>query len=139
MQHFSVELQLRIDWSDLDLFGHVNNVAFLKYIQAARVHYWEQIGLYSFFLQNKQGPMLASTNCEYKKPLFYPGEISIRTAMEFIKNTSFSLKHEIIAQDGESAALGQDVMVMFDFNKNEKMPFPEHLRLAVEKLEGRKF
>ena len=25
----------RIDWSDLDLLGHVNNIAFSRFIQAA--------------------------------------------------------------------------------------------------------
>ena len=29
------QITLRIDWSELDLFGHVNNVAFHKYAQTA--------------------------------------------------------------------------------------------------------
>lgn len=35
------ELNLRIDWSELDLFGHVNNVMYAKYMQASRVHFME--------------------------------------------------------------------------------------------------
>ena len=31
-------ISLRIDWSELDLFGHVNNIAFHKYAQTARLH-----------------------------------------------------------------------------------------------------
>jgi acyl-CoA thioester hydrolase len=30
---FPVKLQLRLDWSELDYFGHVNNVSFFKYIR----------------------------------------------------------------------------------------------------------
>ena len=85
----NITLTLRIDWSELDLFGHVNNVAFMKYVQAARVNYWEQIGLYKLYSDNKHGPMLASTHCEFKKPLFYPGEVIIHSQMEFIKNIMF--------------------------------------------------
>ena len=40
-QDWPVRLHLRIDWSEMDVFGHVNNVMFMKYVQAARVHYWE--------------------------------------------------------------------------------------------------
>ncbi len=136
---FPVTLKLRIDWSELDLFGHVNNVMFLKYVQAARVNYWEQIGLYKEFLATKKGPMLASVNCNFKKPLFFPGEVLIRTRMEFIKTTSFGFHHELWDDKGELAAEAHDVMVYFDFNTNEKLSFPETLRNAVEKLEGKKF
>jgi acyl-CoA thioesterase FadM len=45
MQGLPLKLELRIDWSDIDLFGHINNLAILRYVQAARVNYLEIIGL----------------------------------------------------------------------------------------------
>ena len=44
-----LRLSLRIDWSELDAYGHVNNVMIMKYMQAARVHYWEELGLQALF------------------------------------------------------------------------------------------
>lgn len=117
----------------------MNNVAFLKYVQAARVHYWEQVGIYEHFLETLVGPMLASTECQFKKPLFYPGSIEINTRMEYIKNSSFSLTHSILNQDGETAAEATDVMVMYDFKKNEKALFPDLFRKKVSELESREF
>lgn len=73
MEHFPVKLPLRIDWSEMDLFGHVNNVAYFKYIQASRVNYWEVTGLVDMFATNKLGPILLSTSCKFIKPLRYPG------------------------------------------------------------------
>lgn len=133
-----VELKLRIDWSELDLFGHVNNVAILKYIQAARVSYWEQIGLMSQYETTGIGPMLASTSCEFRKPLFYPGSISVRTGIETIGNTSFVLKHIILNEKGEPAAEAKDVVVVYDFAKGVKSPFTAMLREAVESVEKKK-
>lgn len=135
---FPVKLSLRIDWADLDLFGHVNNVSFIKYVQTARVNYWEQIGLYQQFLETNIGPILASLNCQYKKPLHYPGSITIYSSMRFIRNTSFSLKHIIVDDQGHIAAEAEDVIVMYDFNKKEKIRFPDHFRSKAEELEGRK-
>ena len=136
---FPVQLSLRIDWAELDLFGHVNNVMFIKYIQAARVNYWEKIGLYQQFLETKCGPMLASVTCNFLKPLHYPGDIIIQTRMNYIKNTSFSLQHIILNDQNETVARSEDVMVMFDFNTNEKINFPDDLRKAVILLEGKEF
>ena len=38
-------LELRIDWSELDLLGHVNNVSIVKYCQAARIIFVTAVGL----------------------------------------------------------------------------------------------
>jgi acyl-CoA thioesterase FadM len=31
---------MRIDWIEIDLFGHINKLAIMKYVQAARVISW---------------------------------------------------------------------------------------------------
>jgi acyl-CoA thioester hydrolase len=134
MESKFIRLPLRIDWSELDLFGHVNNVSFFKYIQAGRLNYWEKIGLTKFYEEQKLGPLLASAHVDFKMPLYYPGNIIVQTRMEFIKNSSFSFFHQILNDRNEIAAEGKDVMVMFDFNRQEKIPFPESLKKAVEEL-----
>jgi len=136
---FPVKLELRIDWAELDLFGHVNNVMFAKYAQAARVHYWEQIGLYKHYLETRRGPMVASFSCRFRKPLHYPGKVTIYTRMKHIGNTSFSLQHQIVDGQDELAAEAEDVIVMYDFEKGAKIRFPDPFRLKVEALEGRSF
>ena len=138
-QNFPVKLEIRIDWSELDYFGHVNNVSFFKYIQASRVNYWDTIGLTKSHRETKIGPMLASCKCDFKRPLHYPGQITILSRVDFIKNSSFSICHQIIDENGEIAAVAQDVMVMFDFNRNEKITFPKELRKKIEVLENKFF
>lgn len=137
MHHFPVKLPLRIDWSEMDLFGHVNNVAYFKYIQAARVNYWEISGLATDFEKHKIGPILLSTSCQFVKPLFYPGNIVVESRIEFIKITSFGIHHRILNEQDEIAAEAHDVIVTFDFRKNEKVPVSEEFRRSVEAIEGR--
>ncbi len=129
---FTTKLALRIDWSEMDLFGHVNNVAFMKYIQAARVNYWEKAGIIQMYAETKKGPMLASTGCTFLKPLHYPGNIIIQTTLEFIKTTSFGLHHQILNEKNEICAEAHDVVVFFDFNLNTKMEIPAVIRAAIE-------
>ncbi len=132
--NFPVKLPLRIDWSEMDLFGHVNNVAYFKYIQASRVNYWEISGLSVLFTESKIGPILLSTDCQFIKPLFYPGNIVIECRIEFIKNTSFGIHHRILNDQNEVAAEAHDVIVTFDFNKNEKVPVSDEFRRAVAEI-----
>ncbi|MBD0366490.1 MAG: acyl-CoA thioesterase [Flavisolibacter sp.] len=128
------KLKLRIDWSELDYFGHVNNVAFIKYIQASRVSYWERLGLTEQFKSEGICPILKSISCHFIKPLFYPGEIIIHVKLDFIKNTSFGLLHQIIDSNNEIAAEAKDTMVMFDFNTQQKIMISDDLRKRMEIL-----
>ena len=133
------KLPLRLDWSEMDLFGHINNVMYFKFIQASRVHYWELSGLSQLHSEVKKGPMLASCSCQFRKPLFYPDNITVQASVSFIKNTSFGIHHQILNSKGEVAAEADDVVVMYDFTANEKMPVPDDFRRKVEEMEGRSF
>ena len=81
--------------------------------------------------------MLASVACQFKKQLLYPGNVTIKSGMEYIKNTSFSIHHKMYDDQGDLVAEAQDVIVMFDFNKNEKTAVPHVMREKASAIEGR--
>lgn len=133
---FPVKLKLRLDWSELDQFGHVNNVMYFKYFQSARVNYWETLKMNNLFAENRIAPILASVKCDFIKPLHYPGEIWVLSKMEYIGNTSFGLDHRIISDKNEVVAEGHDILVWYDYQQNTKIPFPEKYLNSIKQLEG---
>lgn len=139
MEKSAVRLALRIDWSELDLFGHVNNVAYFKYIQASRVHYWDQIGLTHLYSETGFGPMLVSTSCQFRQQLFYPGNIVVEASVRSIGTTSMVIRHRILNEEGKLAAEAEDIVVCFDFKAGAKAPVPGYIRERIESLEGRSF
>jgi acyl-CoA thioester hydrolase len=122
------KITLRIDWSEIDAFGHVNNVMFMKYVQAARLNYVDTLGLMKMHRTHNVGFMVAETNCQFKKELHFPGYINVNTKIVFVKNTSFSLEHTMTNADDEIVAIAKDVLVVFDFTKKEKCLIPEEIR-----------
>ncbi len=126
------KITLRIDWSEIDSFGHVNNVMFMKYVQAARLNFVDSIGLMKLHRTEKIGFMVAETNCQFKKELHFPGYVTVNTKIAFIKNTSFSLEHTITNSDEEIVAIAKDVLVVFDFTKNEKCLIPDSIKANME-------
>jgi acyl-CoA thioester hydrolase len=135
---FPGKIEIRLDWSELDVLGHINNVMYFKYLQAARVAYSEMIGLY---LKSPEGMgfILADTRCSFKQPLYFPGSITVRTSVAFLKNTSIGLYHQIINEKGGIAAEGQDVIVLYNFTKGIKTEIPADLRKRIEKLEEKTY
>ena len=128
------KITLRIDWSELDVFGHVNNVMFTKYAQAARLNYVEAIGLMELYRTSRIGFMVAETNCQFKKELLFPGNIHIQTTTEFVKNTSLALIHTMTNDERDVVAVAKDVLVVFDFNKKEKCLIPDGIKLKMQAI-----
>lgn len=122
------KITLRIDWSEIDSFGHVNNVMFMKYVQAARLNFVAEIGLMNLHRTKNIGFMVAETNCQFKKELHFPGYVTINTKAIYAKNTSFSIEHMLFNEDNEIAAIAKDILVVYDFNKNEKCLIPDIIR-----------
>ncbi|SDR98984.1 acyl-CoA thioesterase [Christiangramia echinicola] len=131
---FKLSLELRIDWGDLDMYEHVNNVSYMRYLQSGRVNFWEASGIHEFYRNSNQGTMLVSTKCDFKRSLNYPGKAVVKTKLDFIGNKSFGLKHLILDEKGEICAEGTDVVVCFDFDKNETFPVPDWLRKKISEF-----
>lgn len=131
---YKLKLELRIDWSDLDMYKHVNNISFMRYIQSSRVNFWEASGIYKMYENTNMGTMLVSTHCDFKKSLYYPGKAIVKTKIDFIKNSSFGLKHLILNEVDELCAEGKDVVVCYDFEKDETFRIPEDLRQQLSEF-----
>ena len=97
------------------------------------------IGLMQSKAELQIGPILASTSCQFRKPLFYPGQVTIYSNVDSIKNTSFRIQHQIYNDQNELAAEAQDIIVFFDFCNNNKLTIPNEIREKIEKVEHKKF
>ena len=42
LNDFSFEIDLSVEWGDMDALQHVNNVEYFKYFQKARIAYFEK-------------------------------------------------------------------------------------------------
>ena len=125
-------LKLRIDWGDQDLLGHVNNVSIIRYLQAGRVMFMENIGLPAF-PNMKTGPIEAATEIQFRKQLHFPGNVEVRTAIKEVKNTSVILDHQIFDEYGDLAVSGMEVIVHFDFVRQTKIPLTDELRKNIDR------
>jgi acyl-CoA thioester hydrolase len=83
---------LMVRWSDLDSYGHVNNVKYYDYIQEARIHLinstvgWEPEAVW----------MVVRQDLEYRKPIDFRTEpYEVGTAVVAFGSRSFTLAAEI--------------------------------------------
>jgi acyl-CoA thioester hydrolase len=137
---YSVVIALPVFWGDQDAFGHVNNNAYFRWFESARIAYSQRIGLFDLFKAERIGPILASISCDYRRQITFPDTVEVGIRVTRIGRTSLGLEHVIVSQ-GQSAvaAEGSSTIVVFDYRANKSHPVPPLIRQAIHDLEGRTF
>jgi len=101
-------------WSDMDAYGHVNNVQFLTYVEEARVEMFQSVPL-SGLDPSTSGILVAASEIKYLKPLLHRhAPVPIDVWVTQVRAASFSLAYEV-HDDDTIYARASSVMVPYDF------------------------
>ena len=137
LKDFPVIVEFPIAWGEMDAQQHVNNVVYFRYIENARMAYYDRIGAMQMKEETGLGTVLASTQCVYKIPLTYPDTISVGSRIIKIESDRFTMEYRVVSHRlGKVAAEGKGVLVTYDFQANRKIPVPEELRKNISALEA---
>ncbi len=133
---YPVVIEIPIAWGDMDAFQHVNNVVYFKHFESARISYFEKIDFLEVMNRTGIGPILASTQCRYKIPLTYPDHVTVGARVDTIEKDRFIMKYAVISHKLKKiAALGEGVLVTFDYQNNKKAFIPDEIRKRIIDLE----
>lgn len=92
-------------WSDMDAYGHVNNVQFLRLLEDARVLAFHGHDSDDGGDLLSTGLVVARHEIEYLRPLHYrPAPVAIDLWVCRINPASFEMAYEVLDDDGEHAA-----------------------------------
>ena len=131
-------VEVPVQWSDQDAFGHVNNAKYLTWFETSRIVYVKQCGMGHFMDNSKIGPILASATCNYRQQVAFPNDVLVGTRVSRVGRRSFTMEHRILSRDADGVvADGQSIIVMFDYEKQESVYVPEELSNAFDTFEGR--
>ena len=101
-------------WSDMDAYGHVNNVVYLTYLEEARVDMLFTIGAELGAKALSEGVLVARHEIDYRRPLVYhPRGVDIDLWTDAIKGASFEIRYEV-RDDATVFAKAASVLVPFD-------------------------
>jgi acyl-CoA thioester hydrolase len=119
----------QVIFRDLDAFGHVNNAVFFTYFEWARTKMWLELTRRSE--ATDIGFIVVRAECDFRHQVaLEPIEIGVRIGE--MRTTSIDTTYEIRkVNDGQLAATGRVVVVLFDWKTQSKVPIGDELRRAV--------
>lgn len=83
------------------------------------------------------GPILASTSCDYLRPVVYPGNVKVGVRVTEIGNSSVRMEYAVARADapGDLCARGTSVVVLVRYATLDKVRVPDEVRAAIAALE----
>jgi acyl-CoA thioester hydrolase len=134
---YPVVVRQAVVWGEMDSYRHVNNVVYFRYFENARLEYFRRMGWPDFERETGIGPILAATQARFRRALTYPDTIAITARLGTLGEDRFTLEHQIFSERlGEAATTGEGTVVVFHYERGEKVKLPEELRRRIAELEA---
>ncbi len=127
--------ELRVRFSDVDVYRHVNNVKYVEYLQEARIAIGD--ALWRDPDTDATGVVVGRAEVDYHRPMVLRAEpYTVLTTVSRLGTRSMDLTSEI--RDGdELCARGRVVMVFFDRDHGRSVEPSTQLRARLEEALAR--
>ncbi len=129
---FPVRYSVQVRYADVDAMNHVNNAAYLTYLEVARTAMWREHVRPAESARDFPF-IVASATVDFKAPIRFGDDVQVQLAVVEIGRKSFTIEYRIDA-GGQPAAEAQTVQVYFDYAIQRSVPIPEEIRKRLEKL-----
>lgn len=102
-----------VRWSDMDVYGHINNVRFLTYYEEARVEMMFVGARAAGITSLEEGIVVHRHEVDYLRPVDYGRPVRIEMWIEELRASRFTVAYELFAGD-VLASRARTVCVPYD-------------------------
>ena len=132
LSDYPVIYEQPVAWGDMDAFGHVNNVMYYRYIESARIRYMDELNIF----QQDVYTVVASNQCKYIRPVFYPDQLKIGVRVEEMRNSALRMSYLLWSETQQMVvALSEAVIVCVNKENMNKTEIPAVIREKVTEIE----
>lgn len=115
-----------IAWGDMDAFGHVNNVAYMKYFENARAKYFTHLNLWeNYGISISNGMVLTHIEMDYRKQVRFPETLLVTLSIQDMTKRSFQIHCSMWNKKDECVITAKADLLWYDFEKNKVVSLPK--------------
>ncbi|HEX9183199.1 MAG TPA: thioesterase family protein [Burkholderiales bacterium] len=127
--------RIAIRWGDMDAMGHVNNTVYFRYMEQARISWFDRLVPEDDAWQST-GIVIANATCNYRRAITYPGTVEVRLYVGAPGGASVPTFYELrVDDDPVPYADGAAVVVFIDMKSQKSRRIPEGIRARLERAE----
>jgi len=125
---FSFFSEVRVRFSETDMYGHMNNTISFTYFEQARIDYFRHLGILMPPVGEenvKSIPIVADLQCDYVKQVFFDDVLRIYTKIAQVGNSSMDIHYLAKNQKDEICFTGRGTIVQMDPRTGKSVPISE--------------
>ena len=122
--------RIPIRWGDMDAMGHVNNTVYFRYMEQARIGWFDALVPAAEAWKNT-GIVIANASCNFKRALNYPGTVEVQVTIDPPGGSSVPTFYELKVDDTVYAD-GAAVVVFIDMKSQKPVRIPEGIRSLLQ-------
>ena len=118
--------RIALRWGDMDAMGHVNNTVYFRYMEQARIGWFEAL-VPQGEAWKSTGIVIVNASCNFRKPINYPGTVEVKLFAGAPGRSSVPTFYELLVGK-ELYADGAAVVVFIDMQAQKPVRIPERIR-----------
>ena len=122
--------RIAIRWGDMDAMGHVNNTVYFRYMEQARINWFESVVPHAE-AWSSVGIVVVNASCNFRKPINYPGTVEVKVFAGAPGGSSVATFYELSLNE-EIHADGAATVVFIDVKEQKPLRIPQTIREALQ-------
>jgi acyl-CoA thioester hydrolase len=122
--------RIPIRWGDMDAMGHVNNTVYFRYMEQARIGWFDAL-LPRGEAWTRTAIVIANATCNFRRAINYPGDVEVKVFSDAPGGSSVVTHYELHV-GGELHADGLATVVFVDAVKQKPVRIPEDIRKKLQ-------
>jgi len=124
-EEFKFFIEVKIRFSETDMFGHVNNVSPFIYFEEARIEFLKHVGLFQEVELEQTIPIVADLQCNYLEQIFFGETIKLYVKINSVGNSSLDIHYMGVKENGNVCVTGRGNLVNIDVSSGKPVPLTE--------------
>jgi acyl-CoA thioester hydrolase len=127
------EYACHVRFSDVDVYGHVNNVKYFEYYQEARIAFVLSLAGGGFDADSSMRQVVARIDVDYRRPILFRAEpYVVETRVTRIGTSSYDLASRILDEEGTVYSQAEVRLVAFDLATGRSRPLSDVERSRLQ-------
>ena len=122
--------RIPIRWGDMDAMGHVNNTVYFRYMEQARIGWFDAL-VPEDEAWKSTGIVVANASCNFKRAINYPGTVEVQVFTGPPGGSSVPTYYELMIA-GEVHADGAATVVFIDMARQKPVRIPQTIRERLQ-------
>lgn len=126
-EEFTFYTEETVRFSDVDMYGHLNNVVPFSYFEHARIEYFKAIDVKNNWgsKEEKCVPVAADLQCDYLQQVYYGEKLRIYVKTARVGNSSLDIHYMVKNEKDEIVITGRGALVQIDKETGRPQPWTE--------------